>query len=171
MPLRSSARREVPAWWPCLIPFVADLMIVTASLALLKPARDGGTKPKLAIVSLLVGIGSTMAMNVGAGLAHGTGGALVASLPPVALVLSLELSRAWVRRARAGAEPGHCPHRVASSANEAVIRAFLHGRDCAGQPPSQRQLSAAFGVSRAKIAALVASLNGQQPPEVPADSQ
>jgi hypothetical protein len=83
-----------------LIPFVADLMIVTASLAMLDAARNGDHKPKLAVASLAVGIGSTLAMNVTAGLAHGAGGALVASLPPVALVLSLETLIGLVRRAR-----------------------------------------------------------------------
>lgn len=153
-----------------LIPFVADLMIVTASLVLLEAARNGGTKPKLAIVSLLAGIGSTVAMNVVAGLAHGTGGALVASLPPVALVLSLETLIGLVRRARAGAEPGHlsanagqCPHRVAGSADEAVLTAYLHGRDCLEEPPSQRHLASQFGMPRTRVAALVGSANGQHP--------
>jgi hypothetical protein len=151
-----------------LIPFVADLMIITASMALLEAARSGGIKPKLAIVSLMVGIGSTVAMNVVAGLGHGTGGALVASLPPVALVLSLETLMGLVRRARAGSQPGHpraaasqCQHGAASTADAAAVAAFLHGRDCLGSQPSQRQLSAAFGISRPKVAELVGSLNGQ----------
>ncbi len=154
----------------CLIPFVADLMIITASLALLEAARNGGSKPKLAIVSLLVGIGSTVAMNVVAGLAHGVGGALVASLPPVALVLSLETLMGLVRRARAGGQPGRvqatagkCPHRVAGSADEAVLTAYLHGRDCLDEPPSQRHLASQFGVPRTKVAALVSSVNGHHP--------
>jgi hypothetical protein len=50
-----------------LIPFVADLMILSASMALLEAARNGAAKPALAIVSLVFGIGATLAMNVAAG--------------------------------------------------------------------------------------------------------
>lgn len=153
------------AW---LIPFVADFMIVTASLALLEAARNRVRKPPLAMVSLAVGIGSTVAMNVVAGLAHGAGGALVATLPPVALVLSLETLMGIVRRARAGqpdARDDQCPHAVAVTVGEAVAAAYLHGRDCLGEAPSQRQLAAAFGLPRQRVAALVGSLNGQHPPD------
>jgi hypothetical protein len=151
-----------------LIPFVADLMILTASLALLDAIRNSARKPRLAMVSLAVGIGATVAMNVVAGLVHGAGGALVASLPPVAFVLSLETLMGIVRLARGGqpeTRDDQCPHAVAGSADDAVVTAYLHGRDCLDQPPSQRQLSAAFGQPRAKVAALVGSLNGQHPPD------
>jgi Protein of unknown function (DUF2637) len=102
-----------------LIPFVADLMIVSASMTLLEAARNSAAKPALAIVSLVFGIGATLAMNVAAGWHHGSTGALVAALPPVALVLSLEALMGQVRRTRervAGVGdgrpeplPGHCP--------------------------------------------------------------
>lgn len=83
-----------------LVPFVADLMIVSASMALLEAARNSAAKPALAIVSLVFGIGATLAMNVAAGWHHGSAGALVAALPPVALVLSLETLIGLVRRSR-----------------------------------------------------------------------
>jgi Protein of unknown function (DUF2637) len=155
-----------------LIPFVADLMILTASLALLDAIRYRARKPRLAMVSLAVGIGSTVAMNVVAGLEHGAGGALVASLPPVAFVLSLETLMGIVRLARGGGLPGQpeasddqCPHQVAATVEEAVVNAWLHQRDCLGEQPSQRRFAAAFDVPRAKVAALVGSLNGSHPPE------
>jgi len=47
------------------------------------------------------------------------------------------------------------------TADEAVVNAYLHGRDCHGAP-SQRQLAAQGGVSRAKVANLVTSLNGTE---------
>ena len=50
-----------------LIPFVADLMIVSASMALLEAARNSAGKPALAIVCLIFGISATLAMNVAAG--------------------------------------------------------------------------------------------------------
>jgi len=153
-----------------LIPFVADLMIISSSMALLEAARNSAAKPALAIVSLVFGSGATLAMNVAAGWHHGSAGALVAALPPLALVLSLETLMGLVRRSRersvppdpgqAGPEPGHCPHQVAMTADDAVISAYLHARDCVGDTPSQRQLAAQFGVSRARVAALVSPLNG-----------
>jgi hypothetical protein len=89
-----------------LIPFVADLMIVTASLAILDAIRHHAPKPPLAMVSLVAGIGSTLAMNIVAGLHISAGGALVAALPPVAFVLSLETlmaSSGWHAQATARA--------------------------------------------------------------------
>jgi Protein of unknown function (DUF2637) len=158
-----------------LIPLVADLMILTASLALLDAIRNHARKPKLAIVSLAAGIGWTVAMNVAAGWLEGTGAALIAAGVPVAFVLSLETLMGIVRLARSGGNADHpaatgdqCPHIAAGTVDEAVVAAYLHGRDCLGESLSQRQLSAAFGVPRAKVAALVGNLNGQQPPEVPA---
>jgi hypothetical protein len=128
-----------------LIPFVADLMIVTASLAILDAIRHRAPKPPLAMVSLVTGIGSTLAMNIVAGLHTSAGGALVAALPPVAFVLSLETLMGIVRLARAGegashltATDGQCPHQVAMPAEDAIVTAYLHARDCLGEPVSQR---------------------------------
>ena len=99
-----------------LVPFVADLMIVSASMALLEAARNSAAKPALAIVSLVFGIGATLAMNVTAGWHHG--GALVAALPPLVLVLRLETLMGLVRRSlsrrsrRIMTEVGHRPARA-----------------------------------------------------------
>ena len=38
---------------------------------------------------------------------------------------------------QAGPPPGHCPHQVAMTADDAVISAYLHARDCVGDAPSQ----------------------------------
>ncbi len=93
-------------------------MIVSASMALLEAARNSAAKPALAIVSLVFGIGATLAMNVAAGWHHGSAGALVAALPPVALVLRLETLMGLVRRSlsrrsrRIMTEVGHRPARA-----------------------------------------------------------
>ncbi len=52
---------------------------------------------------------------------------------------------------------------MATTAEEAVVTAYLHGRDCLGEAPSQRHLSASFGVHRTKVAELVAPHNGRVP--------
>ena len=151
-------------------------MIVTASLAILDAIRHHAPKPPLAMVSLVAGIGSTLAMNIVAGLHISAGGALVAALPPVAFVLSLETLMGIVRLARAGdgashltATDGQCPHQVAMSAEDAIVTAYLHARDCLGEPVSQRQLSATFGVPRPKVAILVGTLNGTRPNDAEED--
>ena len=52
---------------------------------------------------------------------------------------------------------------MAGTVDDAIVNAFLHARDCVGEAPSQRQLAAAFDVSRPKVAELVGPfiLNGQ----------
>jgi len=50
------------------------------------------------------------------------------------------------------------------TADDAVVSAYLHGRDCDGDAPSLRQLAAQFGASRARVAALIGSLNGNGDP-------
>ena len=161
-----------------LIPFVADLMIVTASLAILDAIRHRARKPPLAMVSLVTGIGSTLGMNIVAGLHISAGGALVAALPPVAFVLSLETLMGIVRLARGGDGASHdmtidgqCPHDVAMSADDAIVAAYLHARDCLGEPVSQRQLSATFGVPRPRVATLVGALNGTRPADTGDNAQ
>ena len=154
-----------------LIPLVADLMIVTASMALLDRERTRRGVPWLPAASLTVGIGSTVAMNVCAGLHDGAGGALVASLAPVALVLSLE-TLMWLIQSTSPAVPlaaldgdEPCLHVAAQTLDEAIVSAWLHTRDCLAEKPVQRQFADRFGVPRTKVAALVGSLNGIHPPE------
>ena len=47
--------------------------------------------------------------------------------------------------------------------------AYLHARDCLGEPVSQRQLSATFGVPRPKVATLLGTLNGTRPNDAEED--
>lgn len=56
-----------------------------------------------------------------------------------------------------------CPHGVAATAEEAVIQAYLHARDCAEAPLPQRHLATAFGLSRPKVAELVSPLVALRP--------
>lgn len=162
-----------------LVPLVADLLILSSSLALLDAAQHDMPRPRLAVWSLVAGIAVTVAMNVAAGLLHSVGDALISAWAPVALVLSYETLMGQVRRARQraadltspapsghpAATPGQCEHRVPGwepvPVDEQVKMAYLHGRDCEGDPPSQRQLSARFDVHRDKVAALVRPLTKQ----------
>ena len=141
-----------------LLPLSVDLLIVAGSVILL---ADSG-RSRLGWLGVGPGVAATLFANIESGLGHGWLAAMVAAWP-AHRVLAGQLHAGALAARTAAASRSQCPHTPASSADEAVIRAFPHGRDCAGHPPSQRQLSAAFGVSRSKVAALVGSLNGQQP--------
>jgi Protein of unknown function (DUF2637) len=156
-----------------LYPVVIDGLIVAASMVLLDAARHREQPPALSLWLLGAGIGATLAANILAGVSSGLLGSVVAAWPAAGFVgcyeLLMLLVRASARRAvAADGEPAAgqqepCPHQVAGSADEAAVQAFLHGRDCGDKAPSQRQLAAAFGLSRAKVAELVGSVNGRHP--------
>ena len=46
-----------------------------------------------------------------------------------------------------------CGHEGGQTREEVVVNAYLHGRDCLGDAPSQRHLSATYGLHRTKVAA------------------
>lgn len=136
------------------------------------------------------GVAGTLFANLAWGLPHGHLAATVATWPAVAFsVVSFVLER-WLksllgRGGRGGRAVvieasdtgtlgrifGQCPHGVAAAVDEAIVAAYLHGRDCLLDVPSQRSLAASFGVHRDKVARLVgqlaASPGGQQPVPAP----
>ena len=147
-----------------LIPFLADLVILGASAALLDAARRGERVAILPALSLAVGVGVTLAMNVAAGWHHGTAGALVAGWPAVAFILALESIAGMVRRGRgiAPAAPD-CGHVLpaAAPAEFKAVAAFEHARDCEGRDVALRAVGDVFGVHHATVGKLVkASANG-----------
>jgi hypothetical protein len=83
------------------LPFVADLMIPSAPMALLEAARNGRSQASPGHRVARVQHWRHPGYDVAAGLHHGTAGAQVAALPPVALALSLETLIALGRRSRA----------------------------------------------------------------------
>ena len=154
-------------------PATVDGMIYASGMVLLQAARYRQRPPLLAHFGLWLGILATVGANVAHGAGHGWVGALVSAWPAVALIVSYEqlmrIIRAGGRRGT-DQEPGHpaatggqCPHRVAETVDAAVVTAFLHGRDCLGEAPSQRHLSAAFGHPRDRVAALIKPLAGPAP--------
>jgi Protein of unknown function (DUF2637) len=148
-----------------LAPITVDGMIVASSMVLLQAARYRQPAPWLAYACLWAGIVATGGANAAHGAGHGRVGVLVSVWPAVALIGSYELLMKVIRAGAARlAEPAarqhaptedQCPHEVATSAEGAVQVAYLHGRDCLGDKPSQRRLSDQFGVDRKRVAALV----------------
>jgi hypothetical protein len=138
-----------------MLPFSVDFLIVAGSVILLAGSALGW-------LGVVPGVGATMFANVESGLPHGPLSATVAGWPAVAFTLASFMLERWLASRARPVEPAAlpCGHTVAGTAEENVVRAFLHQRDCLRQVPSQRSLAATYGVSRPKVAELVGALNG-----------
>lgn len=138
-----------------MLPFSVDGLIVAGSVLLLNRSLLGW-------LCVVPGIGATIYANVMSGVGHGPLAATVAAWPAAAFALSTFALERWLH-SRFKPDPATgalCGHMVASTPDEAVVRAYLHERDCLRQEPSQRQLAATWNVSRPRVSALVGSLNG-----------
>jgi Protein of unknown function (DUF2637) len=157
-----------------LMPFGVDGLIVVGSVVLLQ-AAPGQTW--LGWLGVVPGVAASLFANVESGLRWGPLAAGWAGVPAASFALATFLLERWLKAqashgGRTGTEdaPGHggrvgeyrlasqCPHAVAATVEEAVVLAFLHARDCAEAPLSQRHLATAFGLSRPKVAELVGPL-------------
>jgi Protein of unknown function (DUF2637) len=163
--------------WAAGFPLQCDVFIAVGELALFVALADRWSPRSRmsAWMVTLAGLAVSVAGNVGHIGGHTFADRATAAVPPLAAASALAVGLGVLKRVVAArhqgtespaafaefAPAGQCSHGVAATAQEAVVAAFLHGRDCLGLQPSQRQLSAQFGVSRAKVAELVASLNGQ----------
>jgi Protein of unknown function (DUF2637) len=169
-----------------LLPFSVDALILAGSAILLAGSLLGW--PLVA-----AGVAGTVFANVMSGLPYGPLAATVASWPAISFALaSLVLERWLNRQVKRGGQGGQfaavetpsdlpelvqdrtpepevatCGHEVAGTVEELIVNAYLHGRDCLGEVPSQRSLAATYGLHRTKVAQLVGSLNGHHPPEDP----
>ena len=160
-----------------LLPIPIDGLIVAGSWLIVAGSPLGW-------VGVALGVAGTLFANLEFGLPYGALPAIVSTWPAVAFTVATWMLERWLKRqagrgGRAGrdddgtegasvddaTEDDRCPHGVAGTADEAIVNAWLHTRDCLGEKPVQRQLATAFGVHRTKVAALVGSLNGQSPQE------
>jgi hypothetical protein len=141
-----------------LLPLAVDGLIVAGSVILLAGSWLGW-------LGVVPGIGATVFANVESGLPHGPLGATVAAWPAIAFSVATFMLERWLK-SQAGQErpePRPCGHQLAGPAEQVVVSAWLHGRDCLGQAPSQRSLAATYGISRPKVAELVGAVNGSNP--------
>jgi hypothetical protein len=83
-----------------LLPLSVDGLIASASLVMLHAARRKLDVPWLARAMLALGVGATVAANVGYGLPFGWLSAVVSAWPAVAFVGSVEMAVRFVRDAR-----------------------------------------------------------------------
>jgi hypothetical protein len=151
-----------PIQYARLYPIGVDGMIVVGSVVLLQATRK---QPWLGWLGVVPGVAASLFANWESGIRYGWLSATWATVPAASFALATFLLERWLTN-QAGhlrATAGQCPHGVPSTMSEAVVSAFLHGRDCLGDEPSQRHLSASFDLSRQRVAELVGTLNGSTP--------
>lgn len=157
-----------------LYPLLPDGLIVISAQSLYGAAQGGQPRPRWATTGIVLGAVLTAAMNVAAGAGLKVPLALVDGVVPVVFFVALEILIGLIRRGRAGvgfapprapgpAAQSHCGHTVALTVGEAVRLADEHARQCLGEPISQRQLAASFGLSRPKVAELVGATPQTRP--------
>jgi hypothetical protein len=163
-----------PAMVARLMPFGVDGLIVVGSVVLLQ-AAPGQTW--LGWLGIVPGVAASLFANVESGLRWGPLAAGWTGVPAASFALATFLLERWLKaQASHGGQTGledasghdgqvgeyrlvsQCPHGVAATAEEAVVQAFLHARDCTEESLSQRHLATAFGLSRPKVAELVSPL-------------
>jgi len=138
-----------------LLPLSVDGLIASASLVMLHAARRELSVPWLARAMLALGVGATVAANVGYGLPFGWLSAVVSAWPAVAFVGSVEMAVRFVRDARhddAGGQ-GKVAAGIADSPDSGADNPGDRTADSrpgktAGKPPSRRT-SARTGRDRA----------------------
>lgn len=89
-----------------MLPLSVDGLIAAASLVMLHAARKQLPVPFLSRAMLALGVGATVAANVGYGLPFGWLSAVVSAWPAVAFVGSVEMAVRFVRDARTAATAG-----------------------------------------------------------------
>lgn len=168
-----------------LYPFSIDGLIVAGVVIVLAGYWLGW-------LAVVLGVSATVFANVQSGLPFGMLAATVAAWPAVAFTVASFVLERWLKQlvTRTGrgwpavaapgptapgpgdvpqdageppaAAPAGCGHVVTGDPATVVVNAYLHGRDCLGETPSQRSLAATYGVHRTKVAALVGHLNGHK---------
>jgi len=135
-----------------LLPLSVDGLILAASLVLLHEGRREAGSTTLARSMLWLGVAATVFANVAYGAPYGIEGAVISAWPAVSFVGAVEMVMGMVSRARTQVPAGPEMPEVTQVAQDAesAARIALAASAAAGNPLSQRQLIARFGVSRAQ---------------------
>jgi hypothetical protein len=156
----SHGQTELAAY---LLPVSVDGTVAAASLSMLWAARTGLPTAWISRCMLTLGVGATLAANVAYGAPFGLSGELLSGWPAVAFVGSVEMVLVMVRRARTVPETVTDTNTTVANMNAAVpmltqtapadsahaAQLALAASVAAGNPISQRQMIARFGLSRA----------------------
>lgn len=156
-----------------LMPVAVDGQIIVGSFILLTAT---GATARWGWLGIGCGLAESLFANWESGISRGyfaAGWAMVAALAFAVASFSFER---WVKaqfsqggsggsrgsaeqEAEEAATEGElsnpCTHTVGGTAEQALVQAHLHARDCLGEPISQRALAASFGIGRPRVAELV----------------
>jgi hypothetical protein len=120
------------------------------------------------------GLAESLFANWESGIVHGHLAAIWATVPAQAFAVASFMFERWLKsQVGRGGRDGQsdkdssddgfdendtepCPHFAALSVEDAAVQAFLHARDCLSEPLSQRQVSDQFGLTRHRVAEVVA---------------
>lgn len=84
--------------WAYLVPLLPDGLIVLAFSSMQDAAQARSPRPGWATVGLGLGVAVTLVLNVSSGWHHGWGGRLLNALPPLALLVAIEVLVGVLRR-------------------------------------------------------------------------
>lgn len=132
-----------------VVPLLPDGMFVLSSAALYDAAQGAMVRSRWAMAGLALGGGVTLAMNIASGWPHGWGGCLVNAMPPVFLIVAIEILIGIFRR---GSRASDVP-----TAEPPPLEVALAGLV---DTYSQRSVAAALDVPRPRLAKLLATVNG-----------
>jgi Protein of unknown function (DUF2637) len=142
-----------------LLPLSVDGLILAASLVMLHEARARRPSPPLARVALWLGIGVTVAANVGYGVPYGPVAALLSSWPALAFVIAVEMLMGLVRTTARTLPPGGTvtgPRARADTLTSAGTTPGQPGPDTASGSAAARARTAVVS-RRGDMAALIAA--------------
>ena len=153
-----------------LLPASIDGLLLAGTLAILDGSRHGH-RAWAARVTVGLGVSMTLWANIVHGVAYGKAGIIVSGWPPVALIAVVEVLARMLRSTGSTVEPvAQTPTQFASPVPadaQAAAKLALAASVAAGNPISQRQMMARFGLTRtaeSKVRqAVLAESNGHAP--------
>jgi hypothetical protein len=151
-------------------PLLPDGLIVICLLALVEAARAGVPRSRWAQAGLVLGIGMTLAMNAGAGVAHSALDAVIDGLVPVVFFIAVEVVLWHVRHGRPS-DHSHYGDRVTSGAVPAsafeAAKARMRQAAQLGFRYSDNQAADDFGLKRAAVTEARRQVAEESPAAVP----
>ncbi len=153
-----------------LLPLSVDGLIAAASLVMLHAARKRIAVPFLARAMLALGVGATVAANVGYGLPFGWLAAVVSAWPAAAFVGSVEMAVRFVIDARTAAAPatGDATPAATCDGTPRDIQSGTRPAAATAEPARQPRHGARSGSDRVRD--ILARDPGLPPPDVAAET-
>ena len=136
--------------WAYLVPLLPDGLIVLAFSSMYDATQCKAPRPGWATVGLGLGIAVTLVLNVASGWRHGDGGRLLNALPPLALLVAIEVLVGVFRRGRDLSET-YVSGGESSDGEPVELVPVQVALARLSTEYSQRELAAAIGVPRTTV--------------------